>query len=317
MSRSTVRGRRRTPADVAAWLHGGPSLREMRETFPNEWATVEARVGSLVQSGDRDALRAYLMQAAQTPRQRIGHAKPQREIVAEAVRQQMTLEAIRQAALRAETGATGSTVLRLGLAGGWIMQRLFFESGLRRKAVSWTAFRLLWPLLPHRRRLMALVRPRGVYCFYARPLITALAQLIDGRPCLEIAAGDGTLARLLTDAGVHIVATDDHSWEAHIDYGDTIVKETAATSLRTRRPVVVLCSYPPPGNTFERLVFTTPSVETYIVVTSSDEANAGDWDAYRDQTPFAMTEDLALGRLVLPHHGRVLVFRRRTENPLS
>jgi len=281
----------------------------MKDAFPEEWARVEARIGALVRSGDHEALRAYLTRAAQTPPQRNGYARPHQEVVAEAVRQQMTLEAIRQAALRTETGVTG-TKLRLGLVSGRVMQRLFFETGLRRKAVSWNAFRLIWPLIPHRRRLMALVRPRGIYCFYARPLITALAELVGERPCLEIAAGDGTLARLLSESGVQIIATDDHSWDSHIDYSDAVVKETAAKSLRTRRPNVVLCSYPPPDNTFERLVFATPSVDTYIVVTTSDEANAGDWAAYRNQPTFTMTEDRSLGRLVLPHGGRVLVFHR-------
>jgi hypothetical protein len=36
--------------------------------------------------------------------------------------------------------------------------------------------------------------------------------LIGERECLEIAAGDGTLARFLEAEGVRITATDDHSW---------------------------------------------------------------------------------------------------------
>lgn len=303
--------RTRRPDDVAAWLRSGPSLQELRDAFPQEWAQVERRVARLVSEGDDAALRAYLTQAAVPAQGGRGHARKQAEVVADAVRRHMTLEAVRQAAVRAETGVEGER-LRLGLVSGWVLQRLLFDgTGLRRKAVSWPAFRLVWPLVPQRRRLMALVRPRGIYCFYARPLVRALDEIIGDRSCLEIAAGDGTLARLLADEGVEITATDDHSWEGQVDFDGSVLREDAATALRTRRPAVVLCAWPPPANTFERKVFTTATVDTYVVLTTTDEANAGDWATYRSQTAFELTEDERLGRYLLPHGGRVLVFRRR------
>jgi hypothetical protein len=73
---------------------------------------------------------------------------------------------------------------------------------------------------------MPLVQPKGIYCFYSKPLIERLAGLIGGRSCLEIAAGDGTLSRFLVAAGVRITATDNHSWHDSVDFPDTVLRRT-------------------------------------------------------------------------------------------
>jgi hypothetical protein len=312
--------RPRRSGDVARWLRERPSLAELRAAYPDEWKHVEEHVASLVRGQDPDRLRAWLADAARPPGAARpgavgrGHARPRKVVVSEVIRRHMTIEAVRQAALRVETGVTGSR-LRLGLVNGWIMQRLLFERGLRRKAVSWPAFRLVWPLLTQRRRLMPLVMPQGVYCFYARPLLRGLARIVGDRPCLEIAAGDGTLSRLLAEYGVRVTATDDHSWDADVHYDDSVARLDAVSALAAHRPEVVICSWPPPGNTFERQVFATRSVQTYVVVTARNESVAGNWDAYRRQTAFELTQDARLGRYVLPPmvDGTVLVFRRRAQ----
>jgi hypothetical protein len=218
---------------------------------------------------------------------------------------------LRAAAAHAATGQTGGTV-RFGLFGGWLVQRLLFAGGLRRKPVSMTAFRLLWPLVPRRRILMQLVQPRGIYCFYSGALIKALAELIGARACLEIGAGDGTLSRFLGGAGVAIRATDDHSWRHAITYTEAVEPLDAQSALAKHRPAAVVCSFPPPKNNFERQVFQTPSVEMYVVVTTRHRFAAGDWDAYAAQRGFTCSEDPRLGRLVLPPEldPTVLVFRR-------
>jgi hypothetical protein len=175
------------------------------------------------------------------------------------------------------------------------------------------AFRWVWPLVSQRRILMPLVQPRGIYCFYSRELILALADLIGERSCLEIAAGDGTLTRFLNAAGTSVHATDDRSWSHAVAYPAGVEALDATSALGRRRPPVVLCSFPPPGNTFERTVFQTPSVETYVVVTTRHRFAAGDWDAYAGQTAFDLSDDLRLSRLVLPPEidPAVLVFRRK------
>jgi hypothetical protein len=77
-------------------------------------------------------------------------------------------------------------------------------------------------------------------------------------------------------------------------------------------PEVVLCSWPPAGNPFERWVFATPSVKTYIMIGSRHEFAAGNWTDYRRQTAFAFAERPELSRLVLPPEldGAVHVFQR-------
>lgn len=298
---------------MADWLRGAPSLTELRDAFPAEWAQVEAHLATVVDRGDPEALQRYLTEVTRPPVPRPGHARPQQVVVAEAVRRQMTIEAVRQAALRLSTGVTGGT-LRLGLVNGWVLQRLLFERGLRRKAVNLPAFRLAWPLLPQRHRLMPLVMEQGIYCFHSRPLLRGLARIIAGRPCLEIAAGDGTLSRLLAARGVSITATDDGSWDAYVDHDEAVVERLdAVAALRAHRPEVVVCSWPPPGNSFERHVFETPSVHTYLVLTSRHESAAGNWTAYRRQASFSLEEDTRLSRYLLPPtvDGMVLVFRRR------
>jgi hypothetical protein len=202
--------------------------------------------------------------------------------------------------------------VRFNLVNGWILQRLFFERDLDRKPVSMRWFKLLWPLMWQKRFLLPLVTPKGIYCFYSRPLVRALAELVGGQSCLEIAAGDGTLSRFLAAEGVAITATDDHSWGHQVRFGPDVVKQDASLALRVNQPSVVICSFPPPGNTFEREVFRTASVETYIVISSRNEYSAGDWVAYRRQSGFEMIEDVAMSKMVLPPDllPAVYVFRR-------
>ena len=105
---------------------------------------------------------------------------------------------------------------------------------------------------------MPLVQSQGIYCFYSTALIEALAGLIDRRSCLEIAAGDGTLASLLTETGVPVTATDDFSWTHVIQYPDRVEELGAREALEKYQPQVVLCSWPPPGNPFEKRGFFNP-----------------------------------------------------------
>jgi hypothetical protein len=194
-----------------------------------------------------------------------------------------------------------------------MIQRLLFARALVRKPVSMRAFRWLWPLIPERRRLMPLVMPRGIYCFYSRELIVALAERIGARACLEIAAGDGTLARFLNAVGAEVHASDDRSWSRAVTYPDDVEDLDAATALHERRPSVVLCSFPPPDNTFEQSVFQSASVDLYMVITTRHRFAAGNWGSYAHQTAFDLTDDKLLARLVLPPEidPAVLIFRRR------
>jgi hypothetical protein len=214
--------------------------------------------------------------------------------------------------LAAATGQSDGTV-RLGRWSGTLIQALFFGRGLERRPVPLRAFRWVWPLVTQRRLLMPLVQPRGIYCFYSLELVKALAALVGERPALEIAAGDGTLSRFLAARGVAVTATDDQSWSHAVQYPADVERLDAAAALQRHRPRAVLCSFPPPGNAFERRVFTSPGVDLYVVVTTRHRFAAGDWNAYEAQTAFDWAVDERLSALVLPPEldPAVLVFRRR------
>jgi hypothetical protein len=59
-------------------------------------------------------------------------------------------------------------------------------------------------------------------------------------------------------------------------------------------------------------VFTTPSVELYVVIGSRHQFAAGNWRTYEEQDAFALEESLELSRLVLPPEldAAVYLFRR-------
>jgi hypothetical protein len=108
-------------------------------------------------------------------------------------------------------------------------------------------------------------------------------------------------------------ATDDHSWTQNIRYPEAVERLDAVSALAQHNPEVVLCSYPPPKNTFEAAVFTTSTVNLYVVITTKHKFAAGNWETYESQSAFTMQADEALSRLILPPEidPVLLVFRRK------
>ncbi len=304
--------------DVQAWLREGPSLEELQAAYPDEWAAVRGDVTDLVSRGDLDQLKAYVAAVARpSPPQESGsRGRSDADRLRAEVRRHMMAAAIKRVCFSLSTGVSEGRV-RFNLLNGWVAQKLLFARGLERKPVSLSWFRMLWPLLWQRRFLMPLVGPKGIYCFYTKELIDSLADLIGDRACLEIAAGDGTLSRFLADRGVEVTATDDYSWNHAVQFQPRVLRQDAKTALRRHQPAVVICSWPPAGNPFERFVFTTRSVELYIVISTRHEFGAGNWQAYRQQMQFDFVQDEALSRLVLPPEidPAVYVFRRRSPEP--
>jgi hypothetical protein len=304
---------RRTAEDWT-WLRRQPPLKELQTRFPSEWETVRTDLEDVLAKGDLAAITYYVGSVASPPRTAAGRtAGAQRHdaLVSAEARRQMVSSALKQLSLSAATGVTEGKV-RFNLVNGFVTQRLLFARALERKPVSIGWFRLIWPLVWQKRFLMPLVQPKGIYCFYSKQLVDALAGLIDGRSCLEIAAGDGTLSRFLQDAGVNVAATDDHSWTHSVRFPASVERVDARQALRAHRPETVICSWPPAGNPFEQWVFRTSSVQTYIVIASRHEFASGNWRSYRSQRTFKFAEDPSLSRLILPPEiqAAVYVFRR-------
>jgi hypothetical protein len=295
------------------------SLDDLMQAHPALWREVGQ---GLVEASERrspEALAAFVeraLAAAAPWRERVrkSHGNPEvlEQALPKVIAARMAKLAVERTLLAAATGVASGGV-RMGRVSGSIANALLFRPGsLERKPVSMAAFRLLWPLVSDRRLLMPLVQPRGIWCFYSRALVKALAALAAGRPVLELAAGDGTLARFLAAEGVAVTATDDQSWKG-APFPASVEKLDAVSALARHPAPVVLCSFPPPGNRFERRVFQAAHVDTYVVVTSRHRHAAGDWDAYEQQEAFERTVDARLSRLVLPPEldPAVLVFRRK------
>ncbi|MBU1425233.1 MAG: class I SAM-dependent methyltransferase [Gammaproteobacteria bacterium] len=305
-------------ANTLEWLKTNPSMDELCAKFPDDWAAVQQDISGIVGRGVAEELKAYLERISKPVQPVAGNQQQHRDAaLSQFVRSRMAHESVRKlclSVLAADTGVKQGK-LRFNLFNGFVAQRLLFSGGLVRKPVSLFWFRLLWPLVWQKKRLMPLVQPKGIYCFYSRALIEALAGMIAGRSCLEIGAGDGTLARFLKAQGVQLTATDNHGWEKSVVYPDWVLKLDARVALRTYAPEVVICSWPPAQNDFERAVFDTPSVQLYIVIGSRHQFAFGNWKDYTGQSAFVLEEDKALSALVLPPEleSVVYVFRRKPQ----
>ena len=314
--------KRDSNAKILEWLRTNPPLDELCARYPDDWAVVQQDISAIIGRGVAEELKGYLERISAPPLlDKSFHIKQQSRKSIEAalsklVCSRMAHEAVKKlclSTLAADTGVTKGK-LRFNLFNGFVAQKLLFSSGLKRKPVSLFWFRLLWPVVWQKKRLMPLVQPKGIYCFYSRELIEALAEMIASRSCLEIGAGDGTLSRFLKDEGVKITATDDYSWKNAVEYPEGVTKLDAREALGSYAPEVVICSWPPSQNDFERQVFDTPSVRLYIVIGSRHQFAFGNWSDYRKQSLFDIEEDKKLGALVLPPEleSAVYVFRRKT-----
>lgn len=296
------------------WLQTDPPLEDLCLKFPEEWEIVQNDLAAVFARGNIDELHGYLKNLS-THRSvsmgRRGNNRLPGDIHPHFIRKRMAQLVIKQHCISVASGVEKGKV-RFNLLNGYIAQKLFFGRGLERKPVSLFWFRLIWPLIWQKRFLMPLVQPEGIYCFYSDLLIKALTEMIAGRACLEIAASDGTLTRFLKMRGVGITATDDHSWGHSIQYPAWVMKRDARESLSTCNPEVVICSWPPANNNFERHIFKTRSVQLYIVISSRHRPASGNWKDYQQQTTFTFEEDKNLSRLVLPPEldAAVYVFRK-------
>lgn len=300
------------------WLKSNPTFNDLCTKYPEDWQVVQQEVSNIVARGVAEELKTYLDQISKPSilaSSSLGSRQLSLEVKLSAfIRSRMAREAIKTLCLTTLTADTGvkNGKLRFNLLNGYIIQKLLFTKGLERKPASLFWFNLIWPIVWQKKRLMALVQPRGIYCFYSNALIEALTKMIASRNCLEIGAGDGTLTRFLKSNGVQITASDSHDWNNVVKYPEWVVKLDARVALSTSSPEVVICSWPPSENIFERDVFNTPSVQLYIVIGSRHHFAFGNWKDYSQQTTFTLEEDVQLGSLLLPPElgAAVYVFRR-------
>lgn len=308
----------RTPEQRLAALEQQPGLSELVEACPQLWQSVRSELEGVFARRDPAEIKALIIKsrAQQRPDARFLSGERQGRAYAEFVtqqeRQRLIELALRQYAFSSATGVAQGRV-RFNLWNGFIAQRLLFERDLVRKPVSMTAFKWVWPLITQKNFLMPLIEKRGIYCFYSQELVAGLASLIGQRMCVEVAAGDGTLSRFLRARHVDIQASDDFSWGKVVDYPAEVVRLDAMAAIQRFQPEVVLCSWPPAGNSFEKQIFRQRCVKTYIVIGSHSRFITGNWGDYETQTAFNREERRDLGQWVLPPELRagVWVFERK------
>ncbi len=300
------------PFDVGAWLRSKPDLHSMRERFPEEWARVESDMATAINERSAARMNTILLRSDAASPIRSKGRKRRREETLRLVRQRMAILAFQRIGTDVVTNG-GEDAPVLGRMSAAIAAGLFRDGEGNKKPVSMRVFRLAWPFVRDKGAFLTREQSRGSYCFLSREFVDALARIVGSRRCLEIAAGDGTLTRFLGTAGVPVVAVDDMSWGHEISYPDFVRKTDAREALKLHAPEVVICSWPPPGNSFEAAVFETPSVQTYVVMGSRYAFATGARDAYRSSPDFSCETDTALSELVLPPEAghEVLVFRRR------
>ncbi|MCX5909852.1 MAG: SAM-dependent methyltransferase [Deltaproteobacteria bacterium] len=288
------------------------------KSYPGDWENVGRELVAALADGKAQrvndlAVKAKLVADNWRDRIRKSHNSP--EVIENAlpylIRSRMLLLALEKCYLAAATGKKSGKI-RFNLINGYIIQKLLFSRHLTRKPASLPWFRFWWPFITQKRILMPLVQAKGIYCFYSRKLIQELAVLIGDRACLEMGAGDGTLSLFLNEEGVRSIATDDYSWKHAIQYPETVERLDAKQALAKHQPKAVICSWPPPGNSFERSAFAVPAVELYIVIGSRYPFASGNWEDYAAQKNFAWEVDEKLSRFVIPPEldSAVLIFRR-------
>ncbi|RZJ39997.1 MAG: hypothetical protein EON87_18935, partial [Brevundimonas sp.] len=187
------------------WLAGRPSLEQMRSRCPEDWSIVERDLAEALERKSAEALDRLLLRGVagertgKTKRSAAGRAPL--HATRQLVRKRMTLLALEKVSIGAASGA-GANEMRYGRRTRILTSLLFRDRRGDRKAVSSRLFRCLWPLVPEKARFLLAAQTRGSYCFFSDRLIGELKHLIGGRKAIEIAAGDGTLSRLLQDRGV-------------------------------------------------------------------------------------------------------------------
>jgi len=123
------------------------------------------------------------------------------------------------------------------------------------------------------------------------------------------------LTRFLKEKGSKCLATDDYSWEHYIKYPDFVEKLEAGEALKKYQPETVISSWTPPNNTFEKHIFQTDSVNTYVVIGSKNHLGSGNQEVYQNQDSFYMEYSEELSELILPpsQNNAVYIFRRKNQ----
>ncbi len=290
------------------------TVEALRKQFPDQWQAASKTADHLLQKNDLAALRSYVQQAQHIVLTWRRRARQGGKIPADVVKAKFTVAILEQRLKGALARSGGRTLSSTDL---WLAQHLFFKRDLTRR-VTWSwVFRLVWKVVKDKAAVMGQIQGKGIYCVFTKDYVRGVGKLISSvsaKSVLEVGAGDGTYSLALGDLGYQVHAVDDRSWSKQVNYPDWIEDLTAKAALQKYQPEVVICSWPPPENHFEEVIFKTPSVRLYIVNGSQNHEATGNRRAYLAAAAgFKMVNDAKLAKSLMPEElqNEVLVFSRQ------
>lgn len=298
---------------IAAILRQRPDLAELRELFPAHWETVHAELRQLAETENPEEIAGKLTLAHRAWQQ----AEPDcRRLAASFDRHtadRCGLYLLRRVAFDQYCRALQRKLPGGGMAG--LRDRLLFHLlilplATRPRALPCRLHRLAWRLLRNPAAVSAMLLEAGCYLIPPAELVRELRLVIGVRRTLEIGAGRGILAGCLRHAGVDITAVDDQSWEGTIPMGRDVLVMDGREALVRFQPQVVLCSWPPPGNSFEGEILAHPSVEMYIAILSRHRYASGDHQAYARAEGFRLlkAETGPMAGMLLPPEAESILY---------
>ncbi len=302
------------------------TLQDLCTAFPKEWPAIEAKICRILELRDPQKILdqrksnlkdiVYWQEKIKSPStNKLARDKASLELV----RCKMASLAFDEYfnALRAKDGTKpAKQTYRFSALAVRFFHRHLSASRRNLRPLPDFLARNIWNLISpqHKSKLLESAYRHGAYCIYTRSFVRSLSRLIGDRLCLEIGSGDGSLASYLKQLGTNIVATDDFSWESSISYGQNVEKIDARSALKKFKPKLVLSSWPPDHNNYERHILASPDIDTYIVLGSRHAFATGDHDAYSSLANFSWECDLVLTNLLFPREidGCVYIFNSRT-----
>ena len=274
------------------------TLQELAEHSPRSWDKVQKQVCQVLASRDHKKIADFALDAKKRAdhwrlKIRKSHQNPRvvKGALPHLVESRLSHLALNQyvdAVVKKHGGGAKQEGVRRSLKPslGFIFQKYLNNGRVHHQPFNLKS-KYLWRFVRDKESLLGKAYREGVYCIFTKQLVEALTGLIEGRPTLEIAAGDGALTKFL-EKDCQIQGTDDLSWQDKVSYGSWVEPLGAKPALEKYQPEVVICAFPPAPNTFEKEVFKTDSVQVYIVIGSRYEYAAGDSKSYKQQTKFSL-----------------------------
>lgn len=305
--------------DLDTILSKETSLEALGKAFPKQWQEVSPKVIPVINRHNPAEMEAFLRSADQQTRhwqKRYNQSQQNPKVLKAAIPKiakarmcRLALEKYFDAVLQKDTSSHRAENL-------WDRLLLKYCLGfhvIAQRSYSIAYLNFIWRFVRNKRRAVGELKKLGQYTVFSKDFLKKIAAEVSGAEVLELAAGSGELTRKLKCHGVSIKAVDDGSWEHVLERGDFVENISAQSALQKFSGSIVLCAWPPPQNSFEKIIFTCSPVKTYIVIGSKLAAATGDRHAYAKQKTFIAKRRQDLECLLFPkeHEYEVLEFSRQ------